>query len=56
MTVNTLDEERTEVWRALLDEAPAALGDADRGAACHYLLRHLVLSGGRPPAAPAIRD
>ena len=46
---STLDEERCEVLQSVWDAMRTAQPDADRTAACSYLLRHLV---GVGPAAP----
>ena len=44
--LSTLDDERREVWTAVLDAARQPCRP-DRGAACRYLLRHLLASGAR---------
>ena len=38
----TLDEERREVFESVLESLRAGSPDADRMAACSYLLRHLA--------------
>lgn len=47
----TLEEERREVLESILDGMQIAEPDADRTAACSYLLRHLASTESRARSA-----
>ena len=51
MAPTTVQEERRELWNAILDEVGERDPDPARAAACSYLLHHLIRSAIPPHAS-----